>query len=87
MKTLITALVLSVAAIVPLTADAGPRTHVRTGGQQILHSGARQFPHARRPKVAAIRHIYWQSEDIGTDPDRNIRYQMRRDADLSASNH
>jgi hypothetical protein len=72
MKTLITALAFSAAAIVPLTAHASPREPV----------------HAVDHKVAATYpHIYWQGTDLGTDPDPQIRFQIRRDADMSSSNH
>ena len=79
MKTLIIALALSAAAIVPFTADASPRAHAHIGSRHVVHASGRHF--VARP------HIYWQGQDLGTDPDRNIRYQMWRDADLAASNH
>jgi hypothetical protein len=81
MKTLITALALSAAAIVPLTAHAGPRAHAHA----YAHAGSRPFVHGQR--FAAYPHIYWQGQDLGTDPDTNIRVQMRRDADSFTSNH
>jgi hypothetical protein len=71
---LITALALSAAAIVPLTAHASPRKPVPV--HVVDHRVAAAYPH-----------IYWQGTDLGTDPDRRIRFQMRRDADLSSSNH
>ena len=71
MKRVIIGLAFSVAAIVPLTAHANPHKPV----------------HVAYHKVAATPHIYWQGADLGTDPDRQIRFQMRRDADLSSSNH
>jgi hypothetical protein len=79
MKTLIIALALSAAAIVPLTAHAGPRAQAQAGSRKVVHVSGRHF--VARP------HVYWQGQDLGTDPDRNIRYQMWRDADLAASNH
>jgi hypothetical protein len=79
MKTLILALAVSAAAVVPLTAHAGPPAHAHAGSHHVVHVSGRHF--VARP------HIYWQSRDLGTDPDRNIRFQMWRDADLAASNH
>jgi hypothetical protein len=62
---------LAFSAAVPLTAHASLHARIPAGGQHIV----------ARP------HIYWQRTDLGTDPDPNIRFQMRRDADLTASNH
>jgi hypothetical protein len=75
MKTLITALALSTAAIVPVTAHAAPRAQVHAHG------------HLQGHHVAATRHIYWQGTDLGTDPDPNIRIQIRRDADASTASN
>jgi hypothetical protein len=71
MKTLITALAFSAAATAPLTARASPHKHVHAGDHKII----------TRP------HVCWQGADLGTDPDQRIRFQIRRDADMSSSNH
>jgi hypothetical protein len=31
-------------------------------------------------QVMQSPHIYWQGRDIGTDPDQNVRFELRRDA-------
>jgi hypothetical protein len=71
MKTLITALALSAAAVVPVTAYAAPRAHAHIGHQHAV----------------AHPHIYWQGTDLGTDPDSNIRFEIRRDADASTASN
>jgi hypothetical protein len=71
MKTLVTTLALSAAAIIPLTAHAASRAHVHAQGQHAV----------------ALPHIYWQGTDLGTDPDPNIRFQIQRDADASTASN
>jgi hypothetical protein len=71
MKTLVAALALSAAAVVPVTAYAAPRGHGHIGHQHaVVH-----------------RHIYWEGTDLGTDPDPNIRFEIRRDADASTASN
>jgi hypothetical protein len=86
MGTFITALAVSAAVIVPLTAQAGSRAHAHAGSRTVSHAGG-HLTHARGQQFVARSHIYWQGRDLGTDPDPYVRFEIRRDADLSASNH
>jgi hypothetical protein len=41
--------------------------------------------HVHTGQLVAFPRISWEREDVGTDPDPDIRFQIRRDADCSAS--
>jgi hypothetical protein len=64
MKILFAALTASFVVLAPLASHATPRESGPANPQQ----------HVSTP------HVYWEGKDIGTDPDRNVRFELERDA-------
>jgi len=64
MKTIVTALALSIVTATPMLAQAATRPSAQASDQQLTQSP----------------HIYWHGQDIGTDPDPSVRFDLQRDA-------
>ena len=45
----------------------------------LAQAAAPSKAHESHQQVTASPHIYWRGQDIGTDPDPNVRFELQRD--------